>query len=100
MATEKLPLIHPGKILFEEFLEPMNISQYRLAKDISVPPRRINEIVKEKRGITADTALRLSRYFGTSPEFWMNLQDHYELELQQEVLADRLVNEVKILQTA
>ena len=100
MAKEKLPLIHPGKILFEEFLQPMNISQYRLAKDISVPPRRINEIVKEKRGITADTALRLSRYFGTSAEFWLNLQDRYELESQQEFLADRLETEVKILQTA
>lgn len=100
MTQEKLPLIHPGKILLEEFLEPLNISQYRLAKDISVPPRRINEIVKEKRGITADTALRLSRYFGTSAQFWMNLQDHYELELQEEILADRLDNEVKVLQTA
>ena len=86
MTQEKLPIIHPGKILLEEFIEPMNISQYRLAKDISVPPRRINEIVKEKRGITADTALRLSRYFGTSAQFWMTLQDHYELEVQEERL--------------
>ncbi len=100
MIQDKLPLIHPGKILLEEFLEPMSISQYRLAKDISVPPRRINEIVKEKRGITADTALRLSRYFGTSAEFWMNLQGHYELESQAELLADRLKDEVKVLQTA
>ena len=100
MTKEKLPLLHPGKILIEEFLDPLNISQYRLAKDISVPPRRINEIVKEKRGITADTALRLSRYFGTSAQFWMNLQDHYELDLQKEILADRLVSEVKVLQTA
>lgn len=100
MDQKKLPLIHPGKILLEEFLEPLNITQYRLAKDISVPPRRINEIVKEKRGITADTALRLSRYFGTSAQFWMNLQDHYELELQEELLADRLDSEVKVLQTA
>ncbi len=100
MTQNKLPLIHPGKILLEEFLEPMSISQYRLAKDISVPPRRINEIVKEKRGITADTALRFSRYFGTSAEFWMNLQDQYELEAQAELLADRLQNEVKVLQTA
>ena len=100
MAQKKLPLIHPGKILLEEFLEPLNITQYRLAKDISVPPRRINEIVKEKRGITADTALRLSRYFGTSAQFWMNLQDHYELELQEELLADRLDSEVKVLQSA
>lgn len=100
MAQEKLPLIHPGKILLEEFLAPLNITQYRLAKDISVPPRRINEIVKEKRGITADTALRLSRYFGTSAQFWMNLQGHYELEVQEELLADRLDSEVKALQTA
>lgn len=100
MTQNEIPLIHPGKILLEEFLEPMSISQYKLAKDISVPPRRINEIVKEKRGITADTALRLSRYFGTSAEFWMNLQDHYELEAQAELLADRLQNEVKVLQTA
>ncbi len=100
MNNGKLPTIHPGKILLEEFLEPMNISQYRLAKDISVPPRRINEIVKEKRGITADTALRLSRYFGISAQFWMNLQDHYELEVQEELLADRLEDEVKTLQTA
>ena len=100
MVQEKLPLIHPGKILLEEFLKPLNISQYRLAKDISVPPRRINEIVKEKRGITANTALRLSRYFGNSAQFWMNLQDHYELEQQEELLADRLDEEVKALQTA
>jgi addiction module HigA family antidote len=78
----------------------MNISQYRLAKDITVPPRRINEIVKEKRGISADTALRLSRYFGTSAQFWMNLQDHFELEVQEELLANRLEDEVKVLQTA
>ncbi len=100
MTQKKLPIIHPGKILLEEFLEPMNISQYRLAKDITVPPRRINEIVKEKRGISADTALRLSRYFGTSAQFWMNLQNQYELESQEELLANRLVNEVKVLQTA
>ena len=100
MSKEKLPLIHPGKILLEEFLEPMHISQYRLAKDITVPPRRINEIVKGKRGISADTALRLSRYFGTSAQFWMNLQDQYELELQEELLANRLKDEVKILQPA
>ena len=100
MTTKMLPAIHPGKILFEEFLEPMSISQYRLAKDISVPPRRINEIVKEKRGITADTALRLSRYFGTSAQFWMNLQNQYELDVQKERLADRLQIEVKVRETA
>ena len=99
MTLDKLPIIHPGKILLEEFIEPLDISQYRLAKDITVPPRRINEIVKGKRGISADTALRLSRYFGTSPQFWMNLQDHYELEVQEELLANRLEEEVKVLQT-
>ncbi len=100
MTNLKLPLIHPGKILMEEFLQELDISQYRLAKDISVPPRRINEIVKEKRGITADTALRLSRYFGTSAQFWMNLQNQYELELQEELLENRLEQEVKVLQPA
>ena len=98
MSNKKLPIIHPGKILQEEFLDPMKISQYRLSKDISVPPRRINEIVKGKRGITADTALRFSRYFGTSAQFWMNLQDQYELEVQEEILADKLEEEVRILQ--
>ncbi|MCP4296790.1 MAG: HigA family addiction module antidote protein [Proteobacteria bacterium] len=98
MTNLKLPLIHPGKILMEEFLQELDISQYRLAKDISVPPRRINEIVKEKRGITADTALRLGRYFGTSAQFWMNLQNQYELELQEELLENRLEQEVKVLQ--
>ena len=74
MSDEKLPPIHPGEILLEEFLEPMAISQYRLAKDIGVPPRRINEIVRGKRAITADTALRLARDFGMSERFWLNLQ--------------------------
>lgn len=87
--------IHPGEHL-AEFLEENGITQYRLARDISVPPRRINEIVRGKRAITADTALRLGRYFGTSPEFWMNLQDHYELERAQRVLGDRLDQEVRI----
>jgi antitoxin HigA-1 len=97
MIQSKLPIVHPGKILLEEFLEPFKLSQYRLAKDISVPPRRINEIVKGKRGISADTALRLSRYFGTSAQFWMNLQSHYELEIQEEILFGKLENEVKVL---
>jgi addiction module HigA family antidote len=74
MATRKLPPIHPGEVLLAEFLEPMEISQYRLAHDLSVPPRRINEIVLGKRAISADTALRLARYFGTSDRFWLNLQ--------------------------
>ena len=76
---KQLPPIHPGEILMEEFLEPMGISQYRLAKDISVPPRRINEIVHGKRSITADTALRLGRFFNMSPQFWLNLQTRYDL---------------------
>nr|MDP2483134.1 HigA family addiction module antitoxin [Candidatus Palauibacterales bacterium] len=88
------PPVHPGEVLLEEFLEPMEISQYRLAKDISVPPRRINEIVHGKRSITADTALRLSRYFGTSEKFWLNLQTGYDLEVERDRLGDRLEEEV------
>ena len=82
--TKVLDPIHPGEILLEEFLEPMGITQYRLAKDISVTPRRINEIVHGRRSITADTALRLARYFGTSERFWMNLQARYDLEVEKE----------------
>jgi antitoxin HigA-1 len=96
MQNEKMPPIHPGEILLEEFLRPMKISQYRLAADISVPARRINEIVHGKRSITADTALRLGRYFGISPQFWINLQSHYDLEVESDRLADRLEREVKI----
>jgi addiction module HigA family antidote len=84
MSKEKLPPIHPGEILLEEFLQPMGISEYRLAKDISVPPRRINEIVHGKRAITPDTALRLSRYFGLSERFWVNLQARYDSEVEKE----------------
>ena len=80
------PPIHPGEILLEEFLKPMNLSQYRLAKDIHVPPRRINEIVKGKRAITADTGLRLSRFFGMSDGFWLGLQSDYDLEKTREAL--------------
>ena len=98
MKSKKLPPIHPGEILMEEFLEPMGISQYRLAKDISVPPRRINEIVHGKRSITADTALRLGRFFGMSPQFWLNLQTRYDLEITEDLLEDRLVDEVHALQ--
>jgi antitoxin HigA-1 len=86
-------LMHPGEHL-AEFLDEMGISQYRLAHDISVPPRRINEIVKGKRKVTADTALRLGRYFGMSAQFWMNLQDRYELEVTERALGDRLDQEV------
>jgi addiction module HigA family antidote len=98
MKNEKLPPIHPGEILREEFLEPMGISQYRLAKDISVPPRRINEIVHGKRSITADTALRLGRFFGMSAQFWLNLQTRYDLEVTEDLLEDRLVKEVHTLE--
>jgi addiction module HigA family antidote len=92
--TAKLPPVHPGEVLLEEFLEPTGLSQYRLAKDISVPPRRINEIVRGKRAITADTALRLARYFGTTPRFWLNLQAQYELDIETDRLGDRLDREV------
>jgi addiction module HigA family antidote len=100
MDREKLPPIHPGEILLEEFLEPMGISQYRLAKDISVPPRRINEIVHGKRAITPNTALRLSRYFGLSERFWMNLQARYDLEVEKDRLQDRLEREVQVYAAA
>lgn len=92
--ANKLPPIHPGEILLEEFLEPMGISQYRLAKDISVSPRRINEIVLGKRAITPNTALRLSLFFGLSERFWMNLQTRYDIELEKDRLEGRLANEV------
>jgi addiction module HigA family antidote len=100
MDREKLPPIHPGEILLEEFLKPMGISQYRLAKDISVPPRRINEIVHGKRAITPDTALRLSRYFGLSERFWINLQARYDLEVEKDRLQDRLEREVQVYAAA
>jgi addiction module HigA family antidote len=97
MEKKIMKPIHPGEILMKEFLEPIGITQYRLAKDISVVPRRINEIVHGKRSITADTALRLSRYFGTSERFWLNLQTRYDMELQKDLLGDRLQKEVVIL---
>ena len=95
MRTNKMPPVHPGEILMEEFLTPMGISQYRLSRDISVPPRRINEIVHGTRSVTADTALRLGRYFGVSPQFWLNLQAHFDLEQEQDRLGDRLEQEVQ-----
>lgn len=100
MKSKLLVNITPGEVLDEDFLKPMNITQYRLAKDIGVPPRRINEIVKGQRAITADTALRLGRYFGVTPEFWLNLQTHYDLEQEQEKLGNRLEMEVKVLAAA
>lgn len=95
MKNKKPVPIQPGEILLEEFLKPMGISQYRLAKDISVPPRRINEIVHGKRSITADTALRFGRFFGMSPQFWLNLQNRYDLETTEDSLAGRLDREVQ-----
>ena len=97
MRKRELEPIHPGEILLEEFLKPMGISQYQLAKDIGVDPRRINAIVHGDRAITADTALRLSRYFGTSDRFWLNLQAHYDLEVQKDELGNRLEKEVKVI---
>lgn len=96
MTKRDFPPIHPGEILLEEFLKPMGISQYRLAKDISVPPRRINEIVHGKRGVSADTSLRLERYFGLSEGFWLRLQARYDLEVEKDRLEDRLEDEVRI----
>ena len=98
MSAKKLPPMHPGEVLLEEFLKPMEVSQYRLAKDISVPPRRINEIVHGNRSVTADTALRLGRYFGVSERFWLNLQAAYDLDRERDRLGDRL--EAEVLQRA
>ena len=100
MSNKLLPPIHPGEILLEEFLKPMDVSQYRLAKAISVPARRINEIVHGKRAITADTALRLSRFFGMTERFWMNLQTRYDLEVEKDRLGTRLDEEVESLKEA
>ena len=94
MTKRDFPLIHPGEILLEDFLKPMQLSQYYLAQAIGVPPRRINEIVHRKRNITADTALRLSRFFGTSERFWLNLQTRYDLEVEKDRLGDRLETEI------
>ena len=97
MAKKKTDPIHPGEILLEEFLRPMGISQYQVAKDISVPARRINEIVHGQRSVSADTALRLSRYFGLSERFWLNLQARYDLEIEKDKLEGRIESEVKVL---
>ena len=93
----KLPPVHPGEVLLEDFLVPLGLSQYRLAHDLSVPPRRINEIVHGKRAVTADTALRLARYFGTSERFWLNLQARHDLEVERDRLGPRLEAEVAVL---
>lgn len=95
MKEERLQPVHPGEVLLEEFLKPMQLSQNRLALDIGVHPRRINEIVLGKRGITAETALRLARYFGISPQFWLGLQADYDLDVAMDVLGERLEREVK-----
>ena len=100
MKTKKMDPIHPGEILNDEFLRPMEISQYRLAKDISVPARRINEIVHGHRAITADTALRLGRYFGISAQFWLNLQSHYDLAVEEDRIGERLAEEVQVFAVA
>jgi addiction module HigA family antidote len=92
--------ITPGEILDEDFLKPLSLTQYRLAQDIGVAPRRINEIVKGQRAITADTALRFGRYFNMSPQFWLNLQSHYDLEVEQERLGKKLEKQVKVLAAA
>ncbi len=97
MAAKKLPPVHPGEILQLEFLEPLGLSQYRLAKEIHVSPRRINEIVKGTRSITANTALRLARYFATSERFWLNLQSHFDLEVERDRVGKSLQKEIRVL---
>ncbi|MCX5815660.1 MAG: HigA family addiction module antitoxin [Proteobacteria bacterium] len=98
MTAKTMEPIHPGEVLSEEFLKPLNISQYRLAKDINVPARRINEIVHGKRSVTADTALRLSRYFALSERFWLNLQSRYDLETEKDRFKGRIEEEVKVFE--
>ena len=100
MPTKKLAPVHPGEVLLEDFLTPLELSQYRVAKGLGVPPRRINEIVMGKRAVTADTALRLGRFFGTSARFWLNLQTAYDLDVQADRLANRLRTEVEVLRRA
>ncbi len=95
MAEKQLQPVHPGEVLLEEFLKPMALSQNRLALEMGVPPRRVNEIVLGKRGITADTALRLARYFGMSPQFWLGLQMDYDLDVAEDQLRERLHKEVR-----
>ncbi|GAB4483744.1 MAG: HigA family addiction module antitoxin [Thermodesulfovibrionales bacterium] len=95
MKKRDFPPIHPGEILIKEFLEPLGISQYRLAKDIGVTPRRINEIAHGRRSISADTALRLGRFFGMEAAFWLNLQSRYDMETAREELQDRIIKEVR-----
>ena len=96
----KVPPIHPGEVLNEEFLKPMGITGYRVAKDIKVDPARVNEIIQGKRAISADTALRLSKYFGLPETFWMNIQARYELDVEKDKLGDRLQKEVRVFAKA
>jgi antitoxin HigA-1 len=96
MTVKTMEPLHPGEVLFEEFMKPMGISQNRLGRGLGVSPRRINEIIHGKRAVTGDTALRLARYFGTSPQFWMGLQSDYELEVAEDMLSEKIVREVKL----
>lgn len=100
MTRERLRPVHPGEVLREDFLTPLGLTQYRLAKSLSVPPRRINEIVHGKRAVTADTALRLARFFDTSERFWLNLQTGFNLEVERDRLRHRLASEVRVLKRA
>ena len=100
MGRKRLGPVTPGEVLLEEFIKPLGISQYQVAKDVGVPPRRINEIVLGKRAVTADTALRLARYFGTSERFWLNLQARHDLEIVKDRLGGRLQKEVRVLAAA
>jgi addiction module HigA family antidote len=100
MPTRKIDPLHPGEVLLEEFMKPLKISQNQLGRDLKVPPRRINEIVHGKRSVTADTALRLARYFGTTAGFWMNLQAHYDLDVEKDKKAHTIAREVKVHPTA
>ena len=100
MAKRKFDPVHPGVVLAEAFLKGLEISQYRLAKGIGVSPRRINEIVQGKRSITADTALRLGKFFGMEAQFWMNLQSHYDLEVAKDAIAGKLEREVEVMKAA
>ena len=96
MTTRKLSPLHPGEVLYEEFIKPLALSQNQLARELKVPPRRVNEIVLGKRGISADTALRLARHFGTSPEFWLGLQADYELDMARDRSETRIAREVRV----
>lgn len=100
MTAKKLSPLHPGEVLYEEFIKPLSLSQNQLARELKVPPRRVNEIVLGKRGISADTALRLARHFGTSPEFWLGLQADYELDMARDRSETRIAREVRVRSTS